>query len=140
MLITLLAIDSSYIVSQECCFIQKMLYIISSYWNFFDLPLRRMSLILSSPKWILSLINNLIAYVSKIFSFNWFSISLTFSLWKTRHLSSAYKNRLHLTVIVIWLTLVKKNKWEALILAHTAWYAQKFGKIIIWIYRKFTIW
>ena len=43
-------------------------------------------------------------------SFNCLSISLTFLLWKTRHMSSAYKNRLHLTAISISLTYIKNNK------------------------------
>ena len=43
-------------------------------------------------------------------SFNSSSLSLTFLLWKTRHVSSAYKNRLHLTAIGISLTYIKNNK------------------------------
>ena len=42
--------------------------------------------------------------------FNCFSISLTFLLWKTRHVSSAYKNRSHLTAIGISLAYIKNNK------------------------------
>ena len=42
-------------------------------------------------------------------SLNCFSISLTFLLWKTMHVSSAYKNRSHLAAIGI-LTYIKNNK------------------------------
>ena len=48
-------------------------------------------------------------YVCKIF-INYFSISLTFLLSKIRHVSSAYKTRLHLTAIDISLTYIKNNK------------------------------
>ena len=43
-------------------------------------------------------------------SFNCFSISLTFLLWKTKHVSSTYKNRLHLTAIDISLTYIMNKK------------------------------
>ena len=43
-------------------------------------------------------------------SFNCFSISLSFFLWKTGHLSSAYKNRLHFIAIGISSTLIKNSK------------------------------
>ena len=43
-------------------------------------------------------------------SFNYFSISLIFLLWKTKHVSSAYKNKSHLTAISISLTYIKNNK------------------------------
>ena len=43
-------------------------------------------------------------------SFNYLSISLTFLLWKTRHVSLAYKSRLHLTAIGISLTYIKNHK------------------------------
>ena len=45
-------------------------------------------------------------------SFNCFSISLTFLLWKTSYVSSAYKNKSHLTVISISLTYIKNNKGQ----------------------------
>ena len=43
-------------------------------------------------------------------SFNCFSIFLTFLFWKTRHVSLAYQDRLHLTAIGISLTYIKNNK------------------------------
>ena len=43
-------------------------------------------------------------------SFNCFLISLTFLVWKNKHVSSTYKNRLHLTAIGISLTDIKNNK------------------------------
>ena len=44
------------------------------------------------------------------YSFNCISISLILLIWKTRHVSSAYKNRLHLTAFSISLTYVKNYK------------------------------
>ena len=43
-------------------------------------------------------------------SFSYFSISLTFLLWKVRHVSSGYKNKLHLIAIGVSLTYAKNNK------------------------------
>ena len=43
-------------------------------------------------------------------SFNCFSISLSFFLWKTGHVSSAYKNRLRFIAIGISSTSIKNSK------------------------------
>ena len=42
--------------------------------------------------------------------FNCFSISSTILFWKTRHTSSAYKNRLHFIAISKSSTSIKNNK------------------------------
>ena len=67
-------------------------------------------LVLSSPKWILSLLSTIQSHMFAKSSFNYFSISWIFLLWKTRHVSSTYKNRLHLTALGISLTYIKNNK------------------------------
>ena len=53
------------------------------------------------------------------YSFNCFSTTLTFLLWKTRHVSSTCKNRLHLTEIGISLTYIKSNKGSQIDLCGT---------------------
>ena len=56
------------------------------------------------PKWILSILSTNQSHMFAKSSFNCFSIPLRFLLWKTRHVSSPYKNWLHLTAIVISVT------------------------------------
>ena len=88
------------------------LYIISSFWSLFILHLegQKMELILSSSKWILRLLSTNQSHMFPKSLFNCFLISLIFLLWKTSHVPSAYKNRLHLTAIGISLSYIKNNK------------------------------
>ena len=53
------------------------------------------------------------------FSLNYFSISVTFLLWKTSHASSTYKNRLHLTAVDISLMQTKSSKGPSIDLRNT---------------------
>ena len=108
LLITFRAIDSPDTVSSniqpkdvtfECYFICIFLYLIFSFGTLFILRLEAESidLVLSSPKWMLSLLftNHSQMFVKS--SFNCFSISITSFPWKTSQESSAYKNRFEVT-------------------------------------------
>ena len=81
--------------SQEYCFIRILLYIMSSFWSFLILRLevKRMDMFFSLSKWPISLLSTNQSHMFAKSSFNFFLISLAFLFWKTRHLSTAYKNR-----------------------------------------------
>ena len=53
------------------------------------------------------------------FSLNYFSISVTFFLWKSSHVSSTYKNRLHSTAADMSLTQIKSSKGPSIDLRNT---------------------
>ena len=120
LLITFRAIDSPDIVSSniqpkyvtfECCFICIFLYLIFSFGTLFILRLEAKSidLVLSSPKWMLSLLSTNHSQMFVKSSFNCFSISITFFPWKTRQGSSAYRNRFYLTACGMSFTYTRNS-------------------------------
>ena len=71
----------------------------------------RMDLVLSSPKWMLSLLSRNHSHRLLKSLFKCVSISVTCLFWKTRQESSAYSNRSDDTACLTSLTYIRKSKW-----------------------------
>ena len=80
----------------------------------FDLTFRRVN---DGFGFIFTKVNTSIKNVK--FSLNYFSISVTFFLWKSSHVSSTYKNRLHSTAADMSLTQIKSSKGPSIDLRNT---------------------
>ena len=81
-------------VTFECCFICIFFYLIFSFGTLFILRLEAKSidLVLSSPKWMLSLLSTNHSQMFLKYLFQLFSISITSFHWKTKQESSAERN------------------------------------------------
>ena len=98
--------------TSECCIICISPYFIFSFLSFFILNLvgKSINLVLLLLKWILSLLlTNQSEMLSKSL-LSCFSISLISLWWQTRHVSSAYRKRLHLRASDISLIYMRKSR------------------------------
>ena len=93
----------------ECYFICISPYCMlsSEIFLFLNLEAKSIDFFLSSPKWILSLLSTNRSHVLEKSTINCFSIVLISLCRKTRHESSAYRNRWHLTACDMPLTSIK---------------------------------
>ena len=98
-------------VAYEGCFIFICLYLIFSRQAFFDLRLlaNRIDLVLSSPKYILSLLSTNKPHIFSKSLLSRFSVSSTSLCWYKMHESSAYKSTVDLTACGLSFIKIKKK-------------------------------
>ena len=102
---------------------------------FLSLEVKRIDFVLSSPKWILSLLSTNQSHILEKSKFNYFSISLISLRWQTKHESLACRKRWHLTDCDMSFAYIKNESGPKIEPWHTpqdtdAGWANLFSKLI----------